>query len=116
MAIKSKEVIDAYKKKMAAPLNGAELEAVDAREGEIDSIILKDFKGGPVFVDLAHFLFNTSSFDYNERHNAMRRELEKRYKDAGWMLKVELDDGLDGPNRSGPDYMKLTPIAYRKKN
>lgn len=116
MAIKSKDVIDAYKKKMAEPLNGAELEAVDAREAEIDSIILQKFKGEPVYVDLAYFNFSPNSFDYTERHNVMRKELEKRYKDAGWILKVELDDGLDGPNMSGPDYVKLTPIAYRKKN
>ena len=39
----------------------------------------------------------------------MQKELERRYKDAGWNIKVHIDDGLDGPNMSGSDYWILTP-------
>jgi hypothetical protein len=41
------------------------------------------------------------------RRSLMRNELEKRYKKAGWKIEVKLDDGLDGPNMSGPDYWIL---------
>lgn len=41
------------------------------------------------------------------RPSQMRTELDKRYKESGWNIRVEYDDGLDGPNMSGPDYWIL---------
>jgi len=32
----------------------------------------------------------------------------RRYTEAGWKFTVQLDDGLDGPNRSGSDYWILS--------
>ena len=37
----------------------------------------------------------------------LREKLEAIYKKAGWHGKVHIDDGLDGPSRSGPDYWIL---------
>ncbi len=41
------------------------------------------------------------------RKTLMRKELDNRYKAAGWDVSEEMDDGLDGPNMSGPDYWVL---------
>jgi hypothetical protein len=115
MAINSKDVKKAYEAKMAQPFNEEELTQLKEREDKIDSILKEKFNDGPVRIELAHFLFDPYSWERSKRNNMLRAELEKRYKEAGWTLKVELDDGLDGPNMSGPDYMILTPVVTRNK-
>jgi hypothetical protein len=42
------------------------------------------------------------------RSRKLQKALEDMYKKAGWKITVKYDDGLDGPNMSGPDYWVLT--------
>lgn len=113
MAIKYKE----FKKNLKnEPLTEEELTIIQETEDYIDSEILKQFPKsiyGEVRIDLTYptftyskqrgALMNTNSY----RRSMMRSELEKRYKEAGWKMEVKLDDGMDGPNMSGPDYWIL---------
>lgn len=110
MAIEYKRINDELKN---APLNEEELALIKDAESYIDSIILKDFKGGDVRV-----ILSCPDFDYNHikkehidlphyRKEKMRNELDLIYKNAGWRITLDLDDGLDGPNMSGADYWVL---------
>ncbi len=91
------------------PLSTKELSIVAEIEGYIDKEIFTKFNGDSVSIDLviANFVYNPISKQTNEllepRRNLMRKELDKRYKLAGWKVKVVYDDMLDGPNMSGPD-------------
>lgn len=110
MAINSKDAIDAYEAKMTAPFSKMELDEINRREKDIDAAITEQFNGKQVNVILS--LFRMASYDYSipeRRKNLIYEELCSRYKKAGWDLKVELDDCLDGPNMSGPDYMIISP-------
>jgi hypothetical protein len=117
MAVKFRELYDNV---YCTPLNQEELKQVDKIEKWIDEELRKRYKGGKeVSVDLsvASFRYDpvTKETFYGDkfpepRRDLMRQELEKRYKNAGWKIKVELDDGLDGPNRSGPDYWVLPDL------
>lgn len=96
-----------------APLSEEELVKVKTVEEFVDGEILKQFNGGVIEVDLNKVDFTKSDTGWRNniapyRAQLMRNELEKRYKNAGWKISVRLDDGLDGPNRSGPDYWILT--------
>jgi hypothetical protein len=113
MAIKYKE----FKKKLQnEPLTEEELTIIQETEDYIDSEILNQFPKsnyGEVLIDLTYPSFTYSHqrgslMDSNSyRRSLMRSELEKRYKSAGWKIEVKFDDGLDGPNMSGPDYWIL---------
>lgn len=111
MALQYKKVKDAIEK---APLTSEELKLIDSVEKFIDTEINTKFKGDEIFIDLtiAHFNYdmaNHKSINLAEvRKNLMRKELEKRYKEAGWKVRLQFDDGLDGPNFSGPDYWILS--------
>ena len=111
MAIEFKKLNDKLEK---APLSPEELSMIDKVEAYIDKEIEKQFKGGDVSIQLSIADFN---YDISVKQTTnlpearkilMRKELVKRYKNAGWKQWVEFDDGLDGPNRSGPDYWKLS--------
>ncbi len=113
MAIKYKDMAIEYKKLKdeveKAPLSQEEFQIIESAEKYIDSEIKKQFKGYEVFIDLtiASFSYNMSTKKQIELPNArkklMQKELEQRYKKAGWKIRIEFDDGLDGPNMSGPD-------------
>ena len=112
MAIKFKEV---YDKVYNTPLTTEEIKQVDRLEAWIDEEIKRRYKGGlevAIELSIVNFKYDpiTKATHYGNtspRHELMRKEIEKRYKNAGWKIKVEIDDGLDGPNRSGPDYWVL---------
>jgi hypothetical protein len=113
MAVKFQEVDDKLRK---TPLSQQELSQVDSVEKYIDEKIRAQYKGSPVHIELQIVDFQydpvakKSQYDHlpYARRKMMREELERRYKEAGWKIEVEIDDGLDGPNMSGPDYWKLS--------
>ena len=107
MAIRFKDMKEKLEK---TPLNEEELRLITEAEEYIDSEIVRQF-GSTYGISIDLLIPN---FDYSmktkktidlkkARKNLMRKELEKRYKVAGWSIKVNLDDGLDGPNMSGSD-------------
>jgi hypothetical protein len=111
MAVNAKEL---RKNLEEAPFSAEELNAINVVEKCIDEQIKRYYDGGPVSIDLCYFKFTWNPQDDKKgwpfkdvRKRLMQRELEKRYEEAGWELKVHIDDGLDGPNMSGPDLMIL---------
>lgn len=111
MAIKYKDL----KAKLEDPtLSKEELELIDRAENYIDDEIRQKFKGGEVYIPLqvAKFTWDPIKKKVIElpsaRTTIMSKELESRYKKAGWKMKIHLDDGLDGPNMSGPDWWILS--------
>ncbi len=113
MAIRYK---DLKKPKVNNPVTLDELKAIDAVEKYIDEQIKKQWTNNyGVSIDLCIALFEYDPVlhkptNFNVfRREKMQKELERRYKDAGWNIKVHIDDGLDGPNMSGSDYWILTP-------
>lgn len=120
MAIKYKDMAIDYKQMKAklakAPLDEEELKLVAEAEEYIDKEIKKQFGSTyGVSIDLVIPSFNYSPkakkplYDIKDaRKDKMQNELERRYKKAGWKITVHLDDGLDGPNMSGPDLWILT--------
>ena len=114
MAIKYKEIATKHKKIQEAPLTEEEINYVDKIESYIDDKITSSFNNDKVSIDLliASFEWNpftkdTRTIEYKRRVK-MQQELEKRYKKAGWKIKIVLDEGLDGPNFQGPDYWILS--------
>lgn len=112
MAIKYKEL---KTKLETEPLTQEELTLIQEAEDYIDSEIKEQFPRstyGEVHIDLSYPNFTYSKkrgalMDSNSyRRSLMRKELEKRYKKAGWKIEVRLDDGLE-LNMSGPDYWVL---------
>ena len=99
-----------------APLNERELEVIGYIEALIDEAITEFFDGGEV-----HFAKGVIDFTYDphkkenyafddikfSRKLLMTEELKSRYVDAVWEWEYHMDDGLDGPNMSGPDYWIL---------
>lgn len=114
MAISVKEVRKIQKEKEDAPLTPEELSHIALVEKYIDEEVMKKSDQSDVYIFLYYVTMETdvvenkrTSFpDY--RRNKMQKELESRYKAAGWRASLHLDDGLDGPNRSGPDYWVLS--------
>lgn len=98
-----------------APLTPDEIKAINDVEKYIDNTILRVFDNSEVCIELSIVSFDwspiTRSGEYNlknARKKLMRKELERRYTEAGWKFKVRIDDGLDGPNMGRPDYWVLT--------
>ena len=111
MAIKYKDL----KAKLEDPtLSKEELEFIDRAENYIDDEIRQKFKGSEVYIPLqvAKFTWDPIKKKVIELPQArtiiMSKELESRYKKAGWKMKIHSDDGRDGPNMSGPDYWILS--------
>ena len=111
MALKYK---DLRKKIDEAPLTKTQLSVVDSVERWIDSKLSEWDPINRVFsVELyyANFEYDPTTktpFGFQESLRIkMSKELNKRYFDAGWIVDVEYDDGLDGPNFSGPDHWVL---------
>jgi hypothetical protein len=105
MAIKYK---DLKHKVNTEPLSEDELEMISIVEKIIDDEIVKQFdkNWGEIYVLLSVVNFQITNLG-KTRKFLMMKELEKRYSNAGWTSTVKLDDGLDGPNMSGPDYWVL---------
>jgi hypothetical protein len=113
MALKYK---DLKHKVNTEPLSVEELVIISNVEKIIDDEIVKQFdkNWGEIHILLSVVNFQTTLTSIGEtRKSLMRKELEKRYSNAGWTISVKLDDGLDGPNRSGPDYWVLKGKALR---
>lgn len=113
MAIKFKDIKEKVEK---SPLTTEELQLITEAEEYIDAEILKYYGSSPYGISIE---LTIPSFEYSPkqkkginikypRKKLMQDELEMRYKKAGWKITIQYDDGLDGPNRSGPDYWVLT--------
>ena len=126
MAIKYNSINSKTHNKNREPLNAEELAEVNLVEKYIDSEIRKKFtEGGSISILLHYVSFEQKIIKVNDefqfskemvkripqRQHMQRSELNKRFREAGWECKVELDDGLDGPNMSGSDYWVLSGKA-----
>ena len=90
MAINFKEIND---KLFSDELNKEELEEIDELEKSIDNMIIKDYKGDDIHIDLREANFKHNIKPLNEaRAKKMRNELDKRYKSAGWVITEKLID------------------------
>lgn len=113
MAIKKKDIQEVVKKVKNGPLTEKELTAISVIEKFIDRKILEQVNKGKeiIYIELGYVNFNYRLADLvitdDMRIKKMRDEIDRRYKKSGWKIRVELDDGLDGPNMSGPDYWVL---------
>lgn len=108
MAVKYKELKE---KLEAEPLTLQELKYIDAAEKYIDDELTRRFDNSEIRIEMNVFDFNSIPKHTpmindikNTRKVIMRKELEKRFKDAGWDIK---DDPWDG-HSSGTDYVILS--------
>ena len=116
MAITRKTIRDKFKKAKEAPFTKEELEYISEAENYIDKELEKQFDnpyGTNIDLTIARFSYSPTRNKAIEdvksyRKDAMARELEYRYKAAGWRISYHFDDDLDGPNMSGGDYMILS--------
>ena len=102
-----------------APLTKDELEIIQKVEDYIDNEINENFDGNELHFDtnVLDFRFNPDNPSQHTwgvfsdikdiRKGIMSEELKSRYIKHGWEWKLNMDDGLDGPNMSGPDYWIL---------
>ena len=99
MAIKYQEL---KKKVTTEPFTTDELNMIDKVEKHIDNEIIRQFDKSP-YGDISIFL-GIPNFDYDPiekkpttfgtiRKSLMSKELNKRYKAAGWKIEYHLDDG-----------------------
>lgn len=117
MAIDFKEKFAELKSKDVGPLTDVELGYIKIVENYIDSEIEKKLStdNREVWIDVAYVRFNYNpetkkpfpTHMTNDRKKFLENVLLKRYKDANWIIKWHIDDGLDGPNMSGSDYLIL---------
>ena len=117
MAIDFKEKFAELKSKDTEPLTGFESGYVKMVENYIDSEIQKKLSTDniEVWIDVAYIRFNYNPETKkpfptqmtNARKKVLENELLNRYEKANWKIKWHIDDGLDGPNMSGGDYLIL---------
>lgn len=113
MAINKSQVLQIEKEFKSKPLTEGELKVISFVEKIIDDKILKTCQHGltNISIELGYVNFNYKldgvDITSDMRLGKMREEIDKKYKKAGWKIRVEYDDGLDGPNMSGPDYWIL---------
>ena len=118
MALKYSEL---KKKEVETPLTPEELRLIDEVETYIDGEIRKQWTQGSVDIDLcyANFDYKPSkpnspnvpsrdrSIDFSDyRKSKMTKELTRRFDEAGWKAKVEIDDSGSMNER---DLWILTP-------
>lgn len=116
MAIDFKNKIEELKNKDVEPLTQEELGYIKDVEDYIDSQIEAKLSTDKkeVWIDKAFVVFNYNPitkevFPYmtNSRKAFLKTELLRRYEKANWKIDWHFDDGLDGPNMSGGDYLIL---------
>lgn len=110
MAVKYK---DLKEKLESEPLTPKEIKYIDAAEKYIDDELTQKFDNREIRIDMGVFEFryipnhSTMIDDIKDtRKKIMRKELERRFKTAGWDLKDEFSDGP-----MGYDYV----VFYGKK-
>ena len=120
MAIKFKDMAIKYKENVKAekdrPLTDGELKRIKEVEDYIDAKILsQDDPRNDVHIELRIADFRNDLQNPNKYNpystistGKMYKELKRRYDEAGWKFEERLDDGLDGPNMSGPDYLIIS--------
>ena len=114
MAVKYLKAVSNLKDK---PLDKDENRLIDMVEKHIDDLINTKFDDTHISVPkyIMDFRFkesditkhNFSSHLKSARVGIMQEEVKLRYIRAGWVWEFHQDDGLDGPNMSGPDYWIL---------
>ena len=117
MAIDFKQRFNALKLKDVEPLTSLELGYVKIIEDYIDSEIEKKLStdSREIWIDTAYIRFNYNPLTKktfpqpmtNARKKFLQEELLSRYEKANWEINWHIDDGLDGPNMSGSDYLIL---------
>lgn len=115
MAIERSKIRDKFKTAKHAPFTEEELKYIAEAERYIDAELEKQFDnqyGTHIDLTIAQFRYSplkkTTIDDIKSyRKEVMAKELKRRYNAAGWKVTYHYDDGLDGPNMSGPDYMIL---------
>jgi hypothetical protein len=116
MAIDFKEKFSTLKNKDVEPLTQEELGYIKQVEDYIDSEISKKLSTDnlQVYIDKTCVDFGYNPITKNmfkemtsSRKKFLREELLSRYERANWLIDWYFDDGLDGPNRSGGDYLIL---------
>lgn len=116
MAINYNDHMGNKKKEDVAPFTAEELiyinEVENFIDGEIKRRIDTNNKTVSIFLGIPKFKIRVdgkSQYPYmtNARLNLLFEELMRRYDEAGWTYTLHIDDGLDGPNRSGDDYLIL---------
>jgi hypothetical protein len=117
MAIDFKEKFAELKRKDVEPLTEVELGYVNIIESYIDSEIQKKLStdNREIWIDVAYVRFNYNPDTKkpfptqmtSDRKKFLENELLKRYEKANWLIRWHIDDGLDGPNMSGGDYLIL---------
>lgn len=119
MAIDFKQKITELKLKDKAELNSDEKGYVKVIEDYIDSKIEKDLStdSEEVWIDKVYVQFNYNPVTKKQFPNmtkarklVLTNELLSRYEKANWRITWHEDDGLDGPNMSGGDYLILKGI------
>lgn len=113
MAVDLKKLKEKHEELDTAPLNSVELGYVAEVEKYIDDKILKNYTSDNrnVNIDLAIVDFDydpIKHLSYNgltrKRRGVLKEYMLEHYKASGWKFDTYIDDGLDGPNRSGVDY------------
>jgi len=102
------------------PLTSEEETYIKEVEDFIDEQIIKEISTDKteVWIDKAYvsFVYNNvnKKRQYkpmtNARRNLLQETLLKKYKEKNWKIKWHIDDGLDGSNMSGGDYLILKGI------
>ena len=116
MAIDFKEKLASLQAKDLAPLTDVELVCIKNVEDYIDSQIEIKLSTDitEVYIDIScvKFYYNPSTKRLfpsmtEGRKKVLLQKLLSRYEDANWEIDWCIDDGLDGPNMSGGDYLIL---------
>lgn len=115
MAVTRKQIKDKFREAKEAPFTKEELQYISEAEKYIDTELEKNFdssSGTHIDLTIARFSYSmirkkTIDDVKPYRKEVMAKELKRRYNAAGWKVTYHYDDGLDGPNMSGPDYMIL---------
>jgi len=118
MAIDFKEKFASLKQNDLSSLTAIELQYIKDVENYIDSEIVKKISTDniEVWIDICYVNFSYNPLTkkpYNNsmtstRKSVLQSNLLKRYEHANWKISWHIDDGLDGPNMSGGDYLILT--------
>lgn len=116
MAIDFKEKFASLQAKDSALLTDVELGYIKQIEDYIDSVIERELSTDrtEVYIDIAcvKFYYNPSTKKpfpsmTEARKKVLQEKLLSRYEEANWKIDWHIDDGLDGPNMSGGDYLIL---------